>query len=997
MRHLSAVISVVLVLACLAIQAADPAAWKAVQAAQAFRAQGQPVHASPDGSYLCEAEEFTVVTPGWRALPWGENDREATFATTFLSRKAFLGASPQCSSTATQQVAITEAGNYLVLVRYEAQRLFATDFRVKIAQAGQVVFDRLYAQPGSTRVTAFSNGKLWTGGRHGGMIWEGVDAHVALHPGLATISLIVEKQQDPAYNRVVDLILLTRDEMQVKMRVAQEQYLPLDGLLTQAGDVWLRVTNHGTAPVTVHSLDYPGGPMQQHSPYWVHMRTWQPVSISVEAGKTSAWTEVGSTMDALEDGQWGFRTANPCTLELGLREVDGRITVLRTFTDVTGALPLTALCNTRYTRRIVTPNELSAELLGYLQQLPLRGNAPSQTLIYAGGGWSKDQWALLNTLFGTNGRYCAQPKENVFWGNQSPAQLESNVNKLTEKGRNNIAVVSLGDEIGLPSPDAKAATDGFIAYLKAQGITADQLDPAAGGAWEKIAYNPDEKLKATQPGLYYWSRRFLYHYGIQAIKQQTDVLRRSLPNAGIGANFSPHFPDEHVYLGETYKWVTCFREDGMTMPWSEDYTWQMPVGTQRMSNLNLDLFRAGLRHHPERKIYFFVMPHMPGNTPASWRRMFFGAVGHGAKIFDLFEFDPVWLAYTENHVDRREMYAMVLKTLREYGLYEDIVQGGRRPDAQVGLWFSETGDIWGDVADSGNSAKRGLYIAILNQQVPLDMVVEQDALDGTLDRYRVLYLTDRHVSRAASRHIAAWVHNGGRLFATAGAGMFDEYNRPNTMMRELLGVELAAWDAPKSAEVYFMKDDLAFAPPVETVTIGQTKFSAFGAVSRIKPTQPVQVIGTFADGSPAAVTRAVGQGSSTYAAFLPSLSYFHPAMPKRPGDIVSRDDAMCHFIPTAFDPTAGALIAQPLAGIARPVTTSDPLVEASLIVAQFGTVVVLDNWRGKPIRGLTITLSLPTPVNATLAGGGQVRRIAKQKALTVSCDLDATGDVLILR
>ena len=34
--------------------------------------------------------------------------------------------------------------------------------------------------------------------------------------------------------------------------------------------------------------------------------------------------------------------------------------------------------------------------------------------------------------------------------------------------------------------------------------------------------------------------------------------------------------------------------------------------------------------------------------------------------------------------------------------------------------------------------------------------------------------------------------------------------------------------------------------------------------------------------------------------------------------IVSRDDAMCHFIPTAFDPTAGALIAQPLAGIAGP-------------------------------------------------------------------------------
>ena len=33
-----------------------------------------------------------------------------------------------------------------------------------------------------------------------------------------------------------------------------------------------------------------------------------------------------------------------------------------------------------------------------------------------------------------------------------------------------------------------------------------------------------------------------------------------------------------------------------SQPWSEDYTWTMPVGTQQMEGLRLEMFRAGLRH-----------------------------------------------------------------------------------------------------------------------------------------------------------------------------------------------------------------------------------------------------------------------------------------------------------------------------------------------------------------------------------------------------------------
>jgi len=1003
--HLSkmTILLVIVAIAMPAVRAIDAAAYRAVKAAQAFRAHGEAVQPTPDGTYLCEAEEFNVTRPGWKAKPWGENYYAATTINTFLSRKGFLGAPEQCKSPATAAITvdIKEAGAYLVLVRYEAVFRFQTQFRVIISQDGKDVFSRLYGARDNVKVW-YLNQRLakegtWPlNGVWESIVWEGHDAYATLRPGPATITLIAGEQPTPAARRNVDLVMLTRDEAQVKTRIEKESHLPLDGWLTQAGDVYLRAANAGEKPVTVT-----GGNWQEHSPYWVHIRNWKPISLAVPPGQTTAWTEVGGTMDTLNDGQWRFKTSGACALTFGVKTAGGKIEPIRTFADVNGALELAGQADTRYTRRIVTQQEETDALLAYIKGLPLRGKAPTLTHIEASGGWPQDVWQQLSDLYGfSTSRGHQGPNGAVAWGYQSLTQLEANCVKLTEAERQNVAVVSLGDEIGLPEPDAAAATAGFAAFLKAQGVTPAQVDPAAGGDWGKIAYNGDSALPETNPGLYYWSVRYRHAYGIQAMKQQTDVLRRYLPNAGVGANFSPFYPQSYSFLGEVFKWVNVFREDAMTMPWSEDWVFQIPIGTQQMNGISLDLFRAGIRHHPERKIQMYVMPHMPGNTPNSWRRMFLSALGHGAKIFNLFEFDPVWLAYTENYVNGREMYAMVLKTLRELGTYEDIVQQGQVRPAETGLWFSETGDIWEDNAGGSFApAKRALYIAILNRQVPLDFIVEQDALDGTLDQYKVLYLADRHVSRAASEKIAAWVRNGGRLFATAGAGMYDEYNRPNTVLRALLGVEQTALEERTGQQIELIKLDLAFAQPVATISLpGKKTMPVFGTVSRITAAADAIIAGTFTDGSPAIVEHAAGKGTTTCCAFLPGLSYFKPAIPMRPKDFASRDDALCHFIPTQFDVNAGALVGRPLNGITRPAAAADPLVETTIITSPAGALVVLDNWRGKAIHGLQVQLAVPLPAAlVSLASGKPVKVGTHGGQKTVTFDLDAAGDVLIFR
>src|SRR6185503_8632415 len=158
-----------------------------------------------------------------------------------------------------------------------------------------------------------------------------------------------------------------------------------------------------------------------------------------------------------------------------------------------------------------------------------------------------------------------------------------------------IAVVSLGDEIGLAAP-AAADHDGFRRFLQSEGVKPSDVEPAAGGDWSRINYVPTAE-KTRQPRLFYFTKRYQHHFGIQAQKARTDVLRKHLPQAGIGANYSPHHT--YHYLGEVHQWITLFRRSGMTMPWGEDYIWQVPVGSHQMNSICLDMFRAGLKGQPK--------------------------------------------------------------------------------------------------------------------------------------------------------------------------------------------------------------------------------------------------------------------------------------------------------------------------------------------------------------------------------------------------------------
>lgn len=164
-------------------------------------------------------------------------------------------------------------------------------------------------------------------------------------------------------------------------------------------------------------------------------------------------------------------------------------------------------------------------------------------------------------------------------------------------------------------------------------------------------------------------------------------------------------------------------------------------------------------------------------------------------------------------------------------------------------------------------------------------------------------------------------------------------------------------------------------------------FSSGWSAETQRSADAVSVLGTFdSDGSPAVLQRSHGKGKTVYAAFLPGLSYFHPALPRRPVDRSTTDESFNHFVPTEFDSRArdallvGAAINA--ASVAtKPATASEQLVDLRVLVANHtqpsvaGTVISLINWSSRyPLRDLVVTLlcEVPSWTKAEMASGRRV-------------------------
>ena len=248
---------------------------------------------------LAEAEDFSVQRGPWKTVPYGANYYASTFAITFLSRMACLGAPAQPAggdAVATQAVEIPYESDYQVLARYEQPYRFSAEFTVEIHQKGKAVFRQTFGRLDDPKIWAFNRHERvpmqrYSWGGTDNVVWQTKGAaHLAQGP--ATIRLIAGRQLDGgkpramAAKRHVDVICLTNDTAGLATQKAKARYLELDGWLVQDGDLFVRFTNpkDGLGPCVPVIRPFAGG---QHSPYWVHVRDW-PTTYVLKSGRLVA-------------------------------------------------------------------------------------------------------------------------------------------------------------------------------------------------------------------------------------------------------------------------------------------------------------------------------------------------------------------------------------------------------------------------------------------------------------------------------------------------------------------------------------------------------------------------------------------------------------------------------------------------------------------------------------------------------------------------------------
>ncbi len=362
------------------------------------------------------------------------------------------------------------------------------------------------------------------------------------------------------------------------------------------------------------------------------------------------------------------------------------------------------------------------------------------------------------------------------------------------------------------------------------------------------------------------------------------------------------------------------------------------------------------------------------------------------------------------------------------GRAEDALYGSRwAVPAEVAVVKPETTQRWMNL--SGNPPHltaawenaKWVYSALQHAHVPVDPIDETMLAEEDLSRYKIIYVSGSHVTRAAALGLRKFVETGGSLY-TSGWGLArDEANQPLTALEPVLGLQrrrepemwyrVSLYGATRIESYDDPANQLARVP-LEARIAGSEMFegSFTPEIGRevLRPDADSEVLARFADGEAALTRHSYGSGLVYVVGFFPGLEY---SAPVRRSDYCMRRD---------LDPVRRRFVAAPALELTRPVVdASDPLVEGVLLQSPDGTTraVTLANWaygvaaiqedasgrrspviRHMPARGLKITIGAaekPMNVVSCMLQAG-LEFTESEGAIVVDLPKLEEGDVLLL-
>ena len=526
-------------------------------------------------------------------------------------------------------------------------------------------------------------------------------------------------------------------------------------------------------------------------------------------------------------------------------------------------------------------------------------------------------------------------------------------------------------------------TERFVRWLR------DELDvPLADlgrGSWEDIrpvTIRPvTEEARDSAAALYYYSQRFRGSALGEFLRLQTDEIGNAFAGAPPA---TVNFSDGAVYRANMYvqgvDYFHLFGSGALTMAWSED--WSNLASTYQCCGYNVDLLRAACKVHNQPLGMYLIAA--AGRTPLDVKLKAYSSIGRGVRMLQSYAYGIPYASHHNGWYMNRDIYLAIMQLTHEIGAAEDLLLQATRLPSEVAFLYSTTSDIWtlGDNELHGHE-RMHCYIALTHAQVPVDFLSEDDVSAGRLNGYKALYVFGPNLSRKAAAPIAEWTQAGGTLYLAAGAAIADEYNvaaKPLDTALRLHRGDLETLQTHTGPGRY-----LRGLTPHGRVTLAHDAADILGLRQPLdaKATPEASVLGRAEDGIPLAIRCRRGNGVVFSVGFMPGISYIRKALlardaeeaqPSTPGDdlgIPGMDSATKlppherSYNPAAYPDAEREFLLLPVrrAGVVRPVTLNQPLVEAFYLEGPKGAVVTLANYALRPIEKLRVSIRPPREVS----------------------------------
>ena len=532
----------------------------------------------------------------------------------------------------------------------------------------------------------------------------------------------------------------------------------------------------------------------------------------------------------------------------------------------------------------------------------------------------------------------------------------------------------------------EACQDAFRAWLRDDlRVPLEELGPAD---WSQVK-PVDGPEKATAPALYYYSQRFRAKAFTDFLRLETDLVAELWAGA---PRSTVNFSDYTVYNAGMYEggadYFHIFRTNALSMAWSED--WSNISSTYQCCGYNVELLRAAAKYNSQ-PIGMYVITSY-GRKPLDVKLKAYSSLGRDARTLWSFAYGPHYANHEPNWYLNEDMYGPIRELTHEIGGAEDLLMDARRTPSEVALLYSTTSDIWTAFQNSLYGHERmHTYLALTHAQVPIDILSEEDVVEGRLKPYKALYLFGPNLLSGAAEPVADWVKAGGTLYMAVGSAVADEFNRPARPLDAALGLtrggvnedEVRLWPGRYLQQL----------KSHGTVMLGD----AAADIVAMRQALPVDglasttVTARLDDGSPAAFTVPVEKGRVYVSGFAPGLSYMRKALLARDaagmpapdledpiefntaGSFANLRPQDVSYNPWEYPEAEREFLLGPVraAGVKKPVVLSERLVESFYMEGAEGAVVTLANYRLRPIESLDVTIRCsrrPSQVSSVRSG-----------------------------